>query len=399
MGDSPYLASAEASKMTKVETRLKILLVTRNFPPLTGGMERLMQNAALGISAYADLTIIGPRGCGDYAPEGATVMEVPASLVPFLLLGTLSSTRACLRQKFDVVVGGSGLTAPTLWIVKKVFKLPTVVFVHGLDLVANHIVYQKMFVPLVKTADLTIANSQNTRGLAIDSGVAADHITVINPGVDLTEITDIPKQDAFVSEHDLTGRKIVLFTGRITPRKGLSAFIKHCLPLVIAAEPETVLLVVGESPEQSLNRKSEADDVVEAVAANALERNVVFLGKVSEDELLKAYAASNVQILPLVNTLGDVEGFGMVAIEAAALGTPTIAFHLGGVSDAISPENGSLVPAGRYDLFAESLIESFHRAAPDSNSCIAHANKFSWEVFDQRIKTAILGALPKCRDQ
>ena len=384
---------------TKASTNPRFLLVTRNFPPLTGGMERLMQNAAQGISSYAELTIVGPRGCGAHAPSGVTVIEVPPSLVPFLIMGSLCALRACLRQKFDAVIGGSGLAAPTLLLLKKLFKVPTVVFVHGLDIVVSNVVYQKLFVSAVTATDLIIANSQNTKRLAIGRGAPANQITVINPGTELTGAGYIPEPDAFKSEHGLSGKNIILFTGRITRRKGLSAFIRLCLPLVVRSAANTVLLVVGDSPEQSLNRQSEAEDVAAAVAESALLQSVVFLGKVSDEDLMRAYAAADVQILPLVDTPGDVEGFGMVAIEAAALGTPTVAFDLGGVADAVSPRNGFLVAAGRYDLFAESLTTCLRNPSPDSNSCREHAKGFSWGHFNKRVKTALASTLPHLRLQ
>ena len=131
-----------------------------------------MQNAAQGISAYADLTIVGPRGCRDYAPPCVSVVEVPAGLAPFLLFGTIRTIATCRQHRFDVIVGGSGLTALTLRLVSRLFRIPSVVFIHGLDIVANSVVYQKLFVPAVNRASLIIANSQNTKRLAMAKGAA-----------------------------------------------------------------------------------------------------------------------------------------------------------------------------------------------------------------------------------
>ena len=73
--------------MADPKPKRRILLITRNFPPLTGGMERLMRNTARGMAEYANLTVVGPVGCGKYCPQGATVYEAPPRLVPFLLFG------------------------------------------------------------------------------------------------------------------------------------------------------------------------------------------------------------------------------------------------------------------------------------------------------------------------
>jgi len=84
-----------------------ILLITRNLPPLTGGMERLLQNLAYGIAQYADLTVIGPRGCAKHLPDDVTVHETSSTLVPFLLGSTLLALVACRKTPFNVIIGGS----------------------------------------------------------------------------------------------------------------------------------------------------------------------------------------------------------------------------------------------------------------------------------------------------
>ena len=375
--------------MTSAEFRPKVLLVTRNFPPLTGGMERLMQKAAEGVSSYATLTIVGPTGCKAFAPPNSTVFEVPFGLFPFVTLGSLAAIRACLQTRFDLVIGGSGLAAPCLRLLKAVFKVRTAIFVHGLDIVVDNGVYQKVFVPTLRNADLVIANSQNTRTLAIGKGVQADKVAVINPGTALPDPVTGPDRAAFCLRHGIPDRKIILFTGRITRRKGLSQFIARSMPDIISAQPTAILLIVGDNPDQSLNRLGEANEVIKAVADTGMGESVRFLGKVNDEELLCAYAAADVQVLPLIDVPGDVEGFGMVAIEAAALGTPTVAFDLGGVPDAVSTDNGALVPAGEYSVFAEAVVRILATAKPGSASCINHAQGFSWEIFDEKLEAAI----------
>jgi len=375
--------------MTSAEFRPKVLLVTRNFPPLTGGMERLMQKAAEGISSYADITIVGPKGCAEYAPPSATVHEVPFGLLPFLTLGCLSAIRACLKTKFDVVLGGSGLAAPTLWILKTLFRLRTAIFIHGLDIVVDNVIYQKLFVPAVTMGDLIIANSRNTRLLAIERGADPQKIIIINPGTSLPDPESLSRKDLFSSRHGLQGRKVILFTGRITRRKGLSEFIALSLPDILSAESDATVLVVGDSPAQSLNKQGESEDVVKAIAQSNIGDHVQFLGNVSDEDLLSAYAAADVQIFPLIAMPGDVEGFGMVAIEAAACGTPTVAFAVGGVEDAVSAANGYLVPAKDYKSFTAAVITALVTQAPDSESCIAHAQKFSWETYNGLLSAAL----------
>ncbi len=371
--------------MNTATNKPKILLITRNFPPLTGGMERLMQKAAEGMSQWADITIVGPTGAAQFAPVNTTVFEAPASLAGFLSKGTLQAIQACRQTQFDLVIGGSGLVAPILYIIKRVFKVPTAIFIHGLDIVVDNTIYQSLFVPAVRRCDLVIANSSNTQNLAINKGVPKTTITVINPGTDLPDLSSIASREEFCSKFNISFQKILLFTGRITKRKGLSQFIASSLPDILAAVPNAGLIVVGENPKQSLNKQGEVNEVLTAIEQLQLNDKVRFLGQVSDDDLWAAYRAADVQIFPLINVPGDVEGFGMVAIETAACGTPTVAYNVGGVSDAISPTSGALVEQNQFKLFSKAVKEKLLIPEINHYDITYHAESFSWTNFHKRL--------------
>ncbi len=370
--------------------RPSVLLITRNFPPLTGGMERLMQHAAQGIAEWAELDIIGPRGCAAAAPAGCEVREVPASLGGFVTRGALAAWSACARRRYDLVIGGSGLAAPILRLLQVRYGVTTAVFVHGLDLVVDNAAYQHLFVPCLRRADLVIANSRNTMALARERGVAQDRLCVVNPGTDIPDLSQLAGRDDFCARHDIPFQQILLFAGRLTRRKGLSRFIEHCLAPIVAAKPQAGLVVVGDNPGDSLNKLGEMGLVLERVAALSLADKVRFLGQVSDAELLAAFAAADLQVFPLLDVPGDVEGFGMVAIEAAACGTPTIAFRSGGVADAIGEGSGKLVTADDYAGLTRTILEQLDAGADHwADSCRAHAEKFGWPHFHQHLHLAL----------
>ena len=76
-------------------TRLRVLVITRNLPPLVGGMERLLHNLILGVAEYADVTTIGPRGCRAHLPASVEAHECSNKLVGFLVGSTLTALRIC----------------------------------------------------------------------------------------------------------------------------------------------------------------------------------------------------------------------------------------------------------------------------------------------------------------
>jgi phosphatidylinositol alpha-1,6-mannosyltransferase len=310
-------------------------------------------------------------------------------LAPFLLLSTLLSIRASNKKHFDIIIGGSGLTAPTLYLLSVFFRSKTMLFLHGLDLVVDSVIYKWTFLPCIRRVDQVIANSSNTKKIALDKGITESRITVINPGTDLPERPDELTLAKFRRGKNIGFKKVIIFVGRLTQRKGLSAFIRNSLDTILTTEPEAGLVVVGENPDNSLNKLGEQAEVHIELQRMEHKDRVRFLGHVSDTELLCCYTMADVQILPLVDVPGDIEGFGMIAVEAAACGTPTIAFNLGGVSDAISTDNGLLVEAGDYVAFQRAVMDSLQGKKPIPERCIDHANHFSWAAFDDKLNAVI----------
>lgn len=377
--------------MSSEKNKLRVLLITRNLPPLLGGMERLIHEIARHLGRQTDLTIIGPRGCREHLPGNIEVLETPAKLAPFLICSTMLALRACWKTRFNIAIGGSGLIAPTLRILARVYKLETLVYLHGLDLVVNNATYQRIFVPSITRIDKIIVNSRNTERLAVDKGVAPQRVNLIHPG---TFIPDRPSEavlQQFRAHHGIRFRKIMIFVGRMTRRKGLSLFIERSLPQILRYQPDAGLLIVGNNPNDSLNQLGEEERVLSVISGHEFEEQILFLGRLSDSDLKNCYALADVQVFPVKEFDGDVEGFGMVAIEAAALGTPTVAFDTGGVGDAITRGNGKLVSPGRYDEFAGAIVQILQhpQSIPNNDSCIEHASNFSWEKFHEKFARVI----------
>ena len=371
-------------------TRQSILIVTRNFPPLTGGMERLMYHSVETLASRFDVTLIGPRGCAEFTPENVSVIECPPAPFYFLTMALLKGWQPARKISFDLVLGGSGLVSPVTWLLAKTAKARSTIFVHGLDLVVDNFVYQRFFVPFLRRHDRVIANSQNTRELAIDKGCESDKVKIVNPG------STIPAESSLLDVAESRGRlgfedkKIILFVGRMARRKGLAEFLEKAWPRIVASQPDALLLVAGDSPDDALLQDADgATHLLNAVERAGLDA-VHFLGTVDDDVLSDCYAAAEALVFPLIRVSGDVEGFGMVAIEAAASGTPTVAFPVGGVVDAVADGvNGVLVSEGDYQAFADAVVSICRGGPPSRKACRTHAENFSWEAHGQKLLAAL----------
>ena len=174
-------------------------------------------------------------------------------------------------------------------------------------------------------------------------------------------------------------RTVCLFVGRMIRRKGLAEFLERAWPTVHERLKDAKLVVVGDSPENALVRDRDGAQAIVDAVAGCPPDSVLFLGAVDNVTLWSCYARADALVFPLIDVKGDVEGFGMVAVEAAAYGTPTVAFAEGGVVDAVADgTSGRLVEPGNYARYADTLIEVLASGRPTADECRLHAEKFSW---------------------
>lgn len=390
-GRSAEKGGAEAPRdmNRRVSDARRILLVTRNFPPLIGGMERLIHKAYTVLAREFAVALLGPSGCQKRVIAATPVLACPLSPTP-LFLSCLHWHAIRLAQAFgpDLVIAGSGVAAPAALAAAHKTGSPAACFIHGLDVVADNWIYRKLFLPAIGKCDLVIANSRSTANLARQAGVDSCKLQVVHPGVSMPDATVKPSRGLFralVNGHE---RRLLLSVGRIHPRKGLAAFVERALPALVAAYPDLLLAIVGEEPRNALLRaRAEKERIVRAARSVGVEGNVVFAGIVADDMLKAAYEESDVLVFPVLDRPGDVEGFGMVAVEAAAHGLPTVAFAVGGVIDAVAENvSGRLVAAGDYDGFVTAVKMVLEDDATVwRQPCVDHARTFAWDRFDQKL--------------
>ena len=368
----------------------KISLVSRNFPPLTGGMERLVFELYKTLIRRHDVSLLGPNGCEEHIDSNSLVASTRVSPTSvFLLLTLIKGVFQHLSNGSpDIVIGGSGLVGPVVIWLAKLSGARSILLLHGLDIIADSRLYQWLFVPFLRRADLVVCNSNNTARLAMTRGVAEHRIEIINPGAE-TQQASLSHEQAKQSL-GLEDKRILLSVGRLIPRKGLPTYIEEAFAKLAGENTDIVLLVAGTEPSSALNKPagSVLEKINNAVAEFDLAEQVQLLGHVSEDEIATLYSAADAFVFPLVDTPGDVEGFGMVAIEAASYGSPTVAFNCGGVSDAvIDGENGVLVPPGDYTSFNDATLQLLEQGSRDRAR--QFAAQFSWEKYGAQFQACI----------
>ena len=373
--------------------RLRFLLVTRNLPPLVGGMERLNWHMAQELARYGEVRVIGPAGSAAKAPVGVEVTEIPLRpLWKFLGRAFVEVMRLARHWRPDIVIAGSGLTVLPVWLAARSAKARAVAYVHGLDMAVTHPIYRALWFPALRRMDRIIANSEATRALAVSAGVDVERTRIVHPGVQLPELPDAGAAQRFRNENGLGDWPLLLSVGRLSSRKGMREFVTQALPRIVQAVPQATLLIVGDAPNDALHAGAQTIDSIKAAAAEAgVADRLRFLGQITDyGKLGVIYGAADVHVFPVREIQGDPEGFGMVAVEAAAHGLPTVAFATGGVTDAVAEgRSGYLIKAGEYGALADAVVDALTFGDTLAPSCRDFARRFAWDAFGRGVMSAI----------
>jgi glycosyltransferase involved in cell wall biosynthesis len=267
---------------------------------------------------------------------------LPAFL-PYALCRALWLAR---RGRIRSVHLADALLAPLGATIKALTGVPVTSSVCGLDVTYPNRLYQSLIPRALGRLDMTMPISRATEAeLRVRAGEAV-HSTVVPLGVNpLPEPSDVAVREFERLAGLRPDDRVLLTVGRLIKRKGVAWFAEHALPLL----PDNVLYaVIGDGDERQ---------AIESTAARAgMAGRLRMLGRVDEETLAAAYRRADVFVMPNVPVPGDMEGFGLVALEAAASGLPVVAAALEGITEAVQHgRNGLLVAPGDHNAFASTI--------------------------------------------
>jgi len=321
------------------------LFVTRKFPPAVGGMETLAADvwATLRAGTSAPTRLIA---------HGGSVIALPWFMLR-ALVGTIRSVRL---DGMDLVLTGDVVMYLLLRPVLRMLKVRHATMAMGKDIVWENGLYQRALRAALPEAPLVLAISAATAEAARVSGVAADRVQVIRLGVEppAADPTWAVARAALAERHELPDGAVVLLSlGRLVRRKGVEWFIRSVLPGL----PDNVVYLVAGTGE-------EADSIAQAVNDEGQGDRVVLLGSVSAADREMLMRGADLFVQANIEVPGDMEGFGLVAVEAAMRGACVVAADREGLRDAVRDgETGVLVPSG--DASAWQAVLNQLVAAPE----------------------------------
>ena len=340
---------------------VRVLLMAWNFPPTVGGIETVARHLADGLP-----------GCGldvftiaRHAPEGSDdpVIRRPErpGLAAYQLFAWREAWRRLRAVGAEVIVCAGIVNAPVAWCLSRWFRIPYVLLAHGSDVAHGGWWYRRVMRFLFRQAAGVPANSHPTRQLLEGIGCRPERIRVIHPGVDVERFRELGDAElqAWRVRHQVRGRRVLLTAGRLIRRKGILEFIEQVLPALVRQYPDLIYVVAGGDATASLvHAERLLETIGRRVGQLGLQDSVRLLGHVPDDTLREWYYLADLFVLPAIPVPGDVEGFGIVFLEAALARTPAVATRLGGIPDAVEPgQSGVLVNPGDPEALTRAIVE------------------------------------------
>lgn len=378
----------------------KTLIVTNDFPPRPGGIQAFLHNMALRLDpdrivVYASTWKRGPEGAEATAAFDA---EQPFTVVrdrTTMLLPTprvtrratqLLRTHGCSSVWFGAAAP-LGLMAPAL---RRAGARRLVATTHGHEAGWAQLPASRQLLRRIGESTDTITylgEYTRSRIAAALTPAAADRMVQLPPGVDEKTFHPDSGGDAVRARLGLTDRPVVVCVSRLVPRKGQDTLIL-AMPAILAEVPDAVLLIVGGGPY--------ADELRKLAAETGVQDSVRFTGPVPWAELPAHYGAGDVFAMPCRTRRGglDVEGLGIVYLEASATGLPVVAGDSGGAPDAVlDGETGWVVRGGSAEESAERIVallgdaELRRRMGERGRAWVEE--KWRWDLLAERLRALL----------
>jgi phosphatidylinositol alpha-1,6-mannosyltransferase len=325
----------------------RTLIVTNDFPPRRGGIQSFVHELALRLDPDR-LTVYAPKWDGDAAFDAAAPFEVVRHPTSLMIGGPGVRRRAASlarSRKAEVVVFGAsaplGLITPVL---RKAGVRRAIAITHGHEAGWAALPVARQLLRRIgdETDVVTYLGEYFRVRLATAlSPAATARMTQLHPGVDPAAFRPDPVARAAIRQrYGLGDRPVVICVSRLVPRKGQDTLLR-AWPAVLGQVPDAALLIVSGGPyAKTLRRLAEQTGVVSSVT---------FTGPVPQTELPAHYAAGDVFSMPCRTRRGglDVEGLGIVYLEASAAGLPVVGGDSGGAPDAILEGETGYVVGGR----------------------------------------------------
>lgn len=380
-------------------------MFSSEYPPVAGGVSSFAYELSrhMGLAGHDVLALVADCGItkedqANANAAGVDLVEVPFYkkaiakplwylVYPIFLLSYLATALAKARghRRGPILAAYWFPDGYIARLASKILGSKFYVTAHGLDILRNveNPSKSRRLVKTLSAADKVFCVSSYTANRLKQLGLPGERIVNIPNGVNLdTFRPDETARRQVRKLQGLDGRMVLLTVGRLVPRKGHASVIS-VLPKVLQIFPDTTYVVAGDGPE--------ADNITDLAHELGVRDEVLMLGAVASNELCGLYNACDIFVMP--NYIGpnpwDVEGFGIVFLEAAACGKPVIAGDSGGAVDAVERGSTGILVAERDEKSLASAIinlleDEELRTQMGRNGLERVRREFTWDYIASR---------------
>lgn len=339
---------------------MRILFISRAFPPVIGGIEKQNFEILNALSAQVELkSIVNSKG--------------KKFLFPFVIIALYRAFR--LRKDYDVILLGDGVLAVVAAIIRCFSRVPVICIVHGLDITYSNFIYRNFWLKIFfKSIDHFIAVGNETIRQAVNRGLPVEKFSFVPNGVDISLDYQPRNKKELAGLLGFEPQGYYLLTlGRLVRRKGVLWFIENVMP---ALGSSVSYIIAGDGKDAGLIRQ--------AIKDSGAAGKILMLGNVSEADKDLLLSSVDIFVQPNIKVNGDMEGFGLVVLEAALHARPVIASRLEGLADAISDgENGILLESEnteQYVMSIQALLQDQELLKETGNKARDYVlENYSWE--------------------
>ncbi|MFI5896008.1 glycosyltransferase family 4 protein [Actinoplanes sp. NPDC051513] len=334
----------------------RTLLVTNDFPPRPGGIQQFVHNLAVRQPAGSVVVYASTwKGAGKFDAEQPfeVVREQTGVLLPTPAVAkraaTLARAHGCDRVWFGAAAP-LGLLADGLR--RNAGVTRAVALTHGHEIGWAALPGARGLLRRIARGNDVVTYLGEYQRTRLDRALhGLTHLERLAPGVDVDAFHPGVDGSAVRARYGLTDRPVIVCVSRLVPRKGQDMLIR-VLPAVRRRVPGAALLLVSGGPYRAKLERLAREQGVES--------DVVFTGSVPWAELPRHYAAGDVYAMPCRTRAAglDVEGLGIVYLEASATGLPVVGGDSGGAPDAVrAGETGYVVGGHDLEALTSRLVE------------------------------------------
>jgi phosphatidylinositol alpha-1,6-mannosyltransferase len=339
----------------------KILVLTENFPPKSGGSGRWFWElySRLPKEDYIIVTDTVDDNSIDQKIEN-TVIRIPLKCAQwgfksFTGLGfywrSVKAVNKLIKQHqiTHIHCGRVMHEGVIAWLVSLFTKVKFVCFIHGEDIETAATSREQSFMvkQVCVKADMLICNSLNSQNIARRLNYDVGNTVVLHPGADCERFIPLLSDLDFKKAMGWAEHSVILTVGRLQARKGHDKMIE-AMPTILVAHPKTLYCIIGDGDQKPR--------LLKLVHDLQLEDNVLFLNEISDEQMIKCYQQCDIFILPNRTIANDIEGFGMVLVEAQACGKIVIAGDSGGTAETMQPEQtGFIIDCTQLDVISTTI--------------------------------------------